>query len=143
MLRTLALAIIRLYQRLISPYKGFCCAYRFHTGRASCSQLGYRAIRRFGLWHGCFVLRARLERCGIAHRRYRPTRFRPLGQAGFCDCSCDLPCDLDASSACDLASNLPCDCAPDWSRKDDKKAEQSIHIPPQRMPKQLRNIQQI
>ncbi len=137
MLRTLALNAIRLYQRHISPNKGFCCAYRFHTGRASCSQLGYRAIRRFGVWNGSFVLRARLERCGIAHRRYRRAAFRPLGQAGFCDCSCDLPCDLNAGSACDLAANLPCDCSADWSRKNDKEAERYVHIPPNSMPRKL------
>ena len=133
MLRKLALAAIRIYQRHISPYKGYCCAYRYHTGRASCSQLGYRAIGRLGLWPGLIVLRRRLIRCGIAHRRYRQAKFRPLGQAGFCDC--DLPCDVDMGSACEFASNLPCDCAPDWSKKEDKDAEQYVHIPPQRMPK--------
>ena len=40
------------YQRYLSPYKGFCCAYRAHTGRASCSALGARVIRRHGLLAG-------------------------------------------------------------------------------------------
>jgi len=47
--RDLALLAITLYQRHLSPYKGFRCAYALHTGRASCSRLGYRAIRRHGL----------------------------------------------------------------------------------------------
>ncbi|WP_412478269.1 membrane protein insertion efficiency factor YidD [Azonexus sp. IMCC34839] len=138
MLRKLALAAIQFYQRHISPYKGFCCAYRFHTGRVSCSQLGYRAISRLGLWRGLIVLRRRLIRCGITHRRYQQAKFRPLDQAGFCDC--DLPCNVDAGSACELAANLPCDCGADWSRKNDKAAERYVHIPPNSMPRKLRII---
>ena len=34
-------ATIRFYQRRLSPHKGFCCAYRAHTGRRSCF---YRAV---------------------------------------------------------------------------------------------------
>jgi putative component of membrane protein insertase Oxa1/YidC/SpoIIIJ protein YidD len=50
--KTLLLTLIRLYQRHVSPRKGFACAYRVHTGCASCSHLGYRAIRRYGVWQG-------------------------------------------------------------------------------------------
>ena len=49
LLRALALRAIGLYQRHLSPRKGFACAYRARTGGASCSELGFRAIRRFGL----------------------------------------------------------------------------------------------
>ena len=38
-MRALALVAIGAYQRYVSPYKGFCCAYRAHTSRASCSAL--------------------------------------------------------------------------------------------------------
>lgn len=131
-MRKLALATIRCYQRHFSARKGFCCAYRHHTGRASCSELGYRVIRQLGLWRGLAALRKRLTRCAIAHRRY--TRHgRALGnQAGFCDCGCDLPCDLDAGSACDLANNLPCDCGLDFGSSREKRADEERrgHIPP-------------
>lgn len=124
-MKQLALAAIRLYQHHLSPRKGFCCAYRCHTGHASCSQLGYRSIRRFGLGRGLLLLRQRLVKCGIAHRRHalRPgAAFRQ--QAGFCDLSCDLPCDGDCS---------PCDLIGEWgsSRKNDQD-EPPIHIPPGR-----------
>jgi putative component of membrane protein insertase Oxa1/YidC/SpoIIIJ protein YidD len=126
----LALLTIRAYQRHVSPRKGFSCAYRFHTGCASCSNLGFRAIRRFGLWKGVPLLQLRLQRCGVAHRRFgaRPTR-RDL-QGGFCDI--DLPCgDLHcASSACDAASSCgsPCDCG-DWRRKSSED-DRYVYIPP-------------
>lgn len=99
MLRGLVLVAIRAYQRHVSPRKGFCCAYRMHTGRKGCSELGYRAIRRYGLLRGWLILRRRLWLCGVAYRRHvaQPQRSRFAGaQAGFCDIGgCDLPgCDL-------------------------------------------------
>lgn len=51
------------YQRYVSPYKGFCCAYRVHTGRASCSTLGRRVIRAHGLFGGLVLLSQRFRRC--------------------------------------------------------------------------------
>lgn len=130
-MKQLALAAIRFYQRHLSPRKGFCCAYRHYTGRASCSQLGYRAIRRLGLLHGLAALRIRLTRCGIAHRRYTRHGLTLGNQAGFCDCGCDLPCDLDVGNACNVAGNLPCDCGPDWGGKQKKEEQKrSVHIPP-------------
>lgn len=112
-MKALALFAIRLYQRHVSPRKGFRCAYRAHTGRASCSALGYRAIRRHGAWRGYALLRLRLDRCGALHRRHRPVAWAGA-QAGFCD----LPCDgLDAAgTACDVLSAADdCgSCAGDW-----------------------------
>jgi len=124
--KSLALAAIRFYQHFISPHKGFCCAYREHTGHGSCSALGYRAIRRFGVWRGIGVLRNRIEECGKVHRNHLGGIKMPRHQAGFCDLSCDLPFDLDcASAACDFFSefDLPCDCGGRASsaRKKDKK----------------------
>ncbi|QYF94493.1 membrane protein insertion efficiency factor YidD [Massilia sp. PAMC28688] len=105
MLTYLALAAIRLYQTVLSPYKGFRCAYAATTGCASCSTLGYRAIRRFGLFDGLIVLQWRFEECGKAYRRNRPRRPMALGhQRGDCDCGgCDA-IDLDCCS-CDLGWN--------------------------------------
>lgn len=125
-MKALALAAIRRYQRHLSPRKGYCCAYRHHTGRAGCSELGYRAIRRLGLWRGLLVLRIRLNRCGMVHRRYTRNRLALAGQAGFCDCGCDLPCDLDAGSACDPAGNLPCDCGLDWGKRDKQEDDKTV-----------------
>lgn len=127
MARRLLLALIRAYQRHLSPRKGFRCAYRAHTGRASCSELGRRAVRRHGVLRGWRLARARMHRCGVAHRRYGP--LHPRHQAGFCDC--DLPCDLgDLCAASDL-----CDC--DWPerKKKDKDQEQHVHIPPRATPR--------
>ncbi len=112
MIKFLALCLIRFYQRFISPYKGFSCAYRVHTGKASCSQLGYRAIRRHGLIGGVRVLRGRLACCSEAYHEHHQSSqsshaqtHRPAGslraQGGFVDCGgCDvIPCDFGGSGA--------------------------------------------
>jgi len=132
-MKKLSLSAIGFYQRHISPYKGFCCAYRVHTGCASCSTLGFRAIQRFGFWRGIQVLRQRLLKCGIAHRRYSAKPAVLQRQGGFCDLSCDLPCDFDFGGAArDVLSSCgpPSDCG-DWGRSEkQQKEEKWVHIPP-------------
>ncbi len=150
-LRSAALLAIRGYQRFISPHKGFVCAYRVHTGRCGCSQLGYRAIRRFGLGKGWWVLRQRTALCGVVHRRHTPVRPRPPArERGDCDLPCDLPgdapCDLDLSGGrgriglCDACSC--CDAGScDWPSRQDRadrkdrrrngrQEERQVYIPP-------------
>jgi len=111
-MRDAALAAIGIYQRYISPHKGFCCAYRAHTGRAGCSALGARAIRRWGVRRGVAVLKLRLKRCGEAHRRCAGNRPRlaAAGQRGDCDLGF-VPDDggcCDATDACDCSGcDLP------------------------------------
>lgn len=101
---------IALYQRHVSPHKGFSCAIRVHTGACSCSRFGQRAIARHGAWRGLGLLRGRLARCGEVHASHHAGG---RGQRGVIDCDlschspCDLPCDL---SPCDALDCLPCDC---------------------------------
>ena len=94
----MTLAAIRGYQRYLSPRKGFSCAYRCATGRASCSGHGYRVIERCGLWTGLALLRRRLRRCGEVYRSRVVVRH-PLLHHQRGDC---LPCDCDAGCLPDL-----------------------------------------
>jgi putative component of membrane protein insertase Oxa1/YidC/SpoIIIJ protein YidD len=125
----LLLLVIRIYQRYLSPHKGFCCAYRAYTAHASCSTLGYRAIRRYGGLVGVAILRKRLALCGVVQRRHQPVH-RPVfpRQRGDCDIGCDLPCDSPSEwlDACNCGS---CDW-PERKRKRRKKDEDQIYIPP-------------
>lgn len=154
-MRALVLMAIRGYQRYLSPHKGFCCAYRAHTGRCSCSALGYRAVRRYGTLNGIAVLRRRMYLCGVAHRRYAPSQplgtYRPArpprAQRG--DCACDLPCDFGGGGSgggCDLPDIFrPDTCNTcngcngcDWPSRDDRykkkdrKEERHVYVPPRR-----------
>lgn len=111
-MKAIALFAIKAYQRYISPRKGFCCAYRVHTGYRSCSVLGYRAIRRYGVASGIAVLQKRFKRCSAAHQQHQISnhspRLRHRNQSGFCDVPCDCP-SIDIPS-CDCPSfDMPCD----------------------------------
>ena len=136
-MRRLAISLIQAYKRFVSPYKGFGCAYRLHCGRASCSSLGIRAIRRYGVWKGLGVLSERTSRCGVAYQRYGSKVFRPhLSQRGDCDLGCDGIGDCDFPSGksllrgCDIASC--CDCGNcDWRRDRKRKdREGAVYLPP-------------
>ncbi|PHV01407.1 membrane protein insertion efficiency factor YidD [Iodobacter sp. BJB302] len=92
-MRYILLLFIRFYKKYISPYKGFCCAYHFHTGRASCSTLGFRGIRRHGAWAGIVILRQRMIRCGQIYHLHTPLQRRPaIAQRGDCDFTDALDC---------------------------------------------------
>ncbi|MGM9482723.1 membrane protein insertion efficiency factor YidD [Roseateles sp. NT4] len=128
MLREPALAAIGIYQRYVSPYKGFCCAYRAHTGGPSCSALGTRVIRRHGLLAGTVLLRRRLRRCGEVYRHFHPTGPRPLAaQRGDCDASCDGPGDGCDGWDCDVCDGCDACDWPDRKRKDKPTASRRRH----------------
>lgn len=66
MLQAGSLALIGAYQRYVSAHKGYCCAYRAHTGGRSCSHYAQRAIARAGFWPGLILFRRRLRACAGA-----------------------------------------------------------------------------
>jgi putative component of membrane protein insertase Oxa1/YidC/SpoIIIJ protein YidD len=148
-MRELALWAISAYQRYVSPYKGFRCAYGYHTGCASCSHLGYRAVRMHGIRRGLQLLRERLARCAEAHARYgrrdtKPAVRGPMSrQRGYCDiiaclpvdAGCVVPCEAascpamgDVSSAC-VTCPTPCDCATWWRGN---RSVEEPYVPPRR-----------
>lgn len=139
-MRRFALAVIRIYQRYVSPYKGFRCAYSMHTGSPSCSALGYRAVRRHGVIGGLSLLRERTYRCGVVHRRYSDRPRRPFkSQRGDCDLGCDAPgdCGFDQPSGRSLSRFFDfvscCDCGGcDWPDRKRKKSndEKYMYVPP-------------
>jgi putative component of membrane protein insertase Oxa1/YidC/SpoIIIJ protein YidD len=129
-MKTLALAAIRLYQRHLSPRKGYACAWRVHRHGESCSAYGYRVIERHGLRLGMALLKRRMAACADVCRRHRgaadrrhATALQPgsqLGrQAGFCDApGCDVPnCESPGCEAtpCEMVDTSDAFCALDLS----------------------------
>ncbi len=91
------LLAITAYQRYISPYKGFHCAFHAHTGRDTCSGYGYRVFARYGTLRGWRLLRRRFTACSAQAALHR-TRSGQINagsishQGGFIDCGgCDSP----------------------------------------------------
>ena len=137
-MRKLGLFAIRSYQKWLSPLKGYSCAYRVATGRASCSHLGYRAIELYGIVSGIKILKSRTELCGIAARRTRRIMFQY--QTGECDPGCSPDCDMFSGASCDLSNNqnLNCldgllqGCNPGCGSSERKTPEEEakVYIPP-------------
>lgn len=139
-MRRLVLATISAYQRYISPYKGFGCAYRVHTGRQSCSVLGFRVVRRYGVIAGLALLQRRMYLCGVAHRRFSPIHTRPhRAQRGDCDVVGHLPCDFncdtsDGKLCSSMADFAHCCDGCDWPDRKRKRKDQEpyVYIPPKK-----------
>lgn len=61
--RQVAIWSINGYQRYISPYKGFRCAYAQVYGGRSCSVYGKAVIQQYGLRQGLKLLNHRFQVC--------------------------------------------------------------------------------
>lgn len=129
-MKSLILFAIKSYKKHISPYTGYSCSYRIHTGHASCSSLGYRAVKLYGVCGGLKVIRQRLIKCGVVHRRYSGFSSLPQKQSGYCDIPCDLDCH-DSSCLGDILSGCnPCDIYDLFTSKKNRDDEDKIYIPP-------------
>lgn len=110
------------YQRYISPYKGFCCAYRAHTGKRSCSAYGRAVVQKLGLWALIAALPKQFERCSTAYQnlttnlaarslaKTQAQGARNKKDSKACDAadaSCDVV-DIASNASCDA---VPCDCS--------------------------------
>ncbi|GGB91104.1 hypothetical protein GCM10011352_16430 [Marinobacterium zhoushanense] len=119
-MRRVAVGLINLYQRYISPYKGFRCAHAaLHKGD-SCSAAIKKIIEAEGLCRGFGHIRQRLNSCKQAYLQLveegeKEKRKRKDKEKGrWYDC-------CDPSAACDVAHcfparrcvlpDLPCDCS--------------------------------
>jgi putative component of membrane protein insertase Oxa1/YidC/SpoIIIJ protein YidD len=118
MLDVSAVYAINFYQRHLSPYKGFQCAYRVHTGRCSCSEYAKRIVRKRGVGALFVALPRQFARCRSAYTtllatqatQTREQRRRSKKREDKTDC-----CPLDGCSACDVpfeCPDLPCDIGP-------------------------------
>ena len=54
---------IELYQRHVSPRKGFCCAHNYLHRRGSCSQFAKRVVLRHGVVRFLSLMRLRFSAC--------------------------------------------------------------------------------
>ncbi|MES2282948.1 MAG: membrane protein insertion efficiency factor YidD [Pseudomonadota bacterium] len=104
-LQTASLFFIDVYQRYISPHKGFCCAHRMHTGRISCSEFGRRAISRSGFLDGLLLLSRRFNACALSAKALgeNPDKSQESGDAcplwskeggKYCAAGCGSCCSL-------------------------------------------------
>jgi len=62
----LAIMTLVIYQRHLSPHKGFCCAHRVRHGGLSCSEYARQTILDLGWRRSLAAVRVRLRACRVA-----------------------------------------------------------------------------
>lgn len=101
--KTVIAFMISLYQKYISPRKGFRCAHASYHGGLSCSQAVKAIINKHGVWSGLFYSGQRFRDCRRAAIYLRSEReMKKKEEPGGCQEACDLGLD-----ACDCASAIP------------------------------------
>ena len=68
-LKLLLLFLINIYQRWVSPNKGFTCAHRAYFGRSTCSAYGKRAVYKYGALTGVTLIFRRFKSCSVALKK--------------------------------------------------------------------------
>ncbi|WP_179038528.1 membrane protein insertion efficiency factor YidD [Limnobaculum xujianqingii] len=68
--RQIATGMIKFYQQRISPHKGFCCAYRYMTGKDSCSGYALKVVQRCGVLALFSAMPRQFMRCRQANLQY-------------------------------------------------------------------------
>ena len=114
---------IRLYQKRISPHKGYHCAYSLTHGGPGCSGAVLSILEENGLFSGWRLIKQRFQSCDSAakerqerkERDERKKRERKSGndQSGPCSIpnsinACDVG-DCIPSRKCDGPCDGPCD----------------------------------
>ncbi|QKQ74206.1 membrane protein insertion efficiency factor YidD [Nostoc sp. TCL240-02] len=66
-LRLVAIAIISVYQRHLSPRKGYSCAHRILHGGDSCSEYVKNVLADKSLFESTLIARQRFRECNIAY----------------------------------------------------------------------------
>lgn len=106
---------IDLYQRHLSPHKGFSCAYRRLYGGELCSAYGKCLVIEAGLWQAMISLRRQFRECRSAQwvlraardkgdNVTRPGKRRRRNEASDCsgtDFCAGLACDMGCAALFD------------------------------------------
>jgi putative component of membrane protein insertase Oxa1/YidC/SpoIIIJ protein YidD len=83
----LVVHLIIFYQKIISPFKGFSCAYRYQQGGSSCSEFVKQIVQQKGFVSGFSDIRARFHDCKLAAIEIHNSNRRK--EAGVLDCGLD------------------------------------------------------
>ena len=100
-MRYLFAALITVYQRWLSPLKGFDCAYRIRHQSESCSHAVRALILKHGFIKALPLIRSRFSQCRKAYNDLKSGYLVPEKADLPCDLSCDAPVDC-----CNSASEL-------------------------------------
>lgn len=104
MISSAAVGSINIYQRYVSPYKGFRCAHRVQNCGLSCSEYAKQSIISAGILAAFPLIFRRFKECREAYEAYLILRQQELSgqekektsplpkQGDTCVNICTLPC---------------------------------------------------
>lgn len=90
MVSFISIQLINFYQKFISPYKGFCCAYRVDTGGASCSQYTKMVIKQHGLYKAFPLIKAQFKACESSVKKLEKKMYKRSNDS--CSDTCFYRC---------------------------------------------------
>jgi putative component of membrane protein insertase Oxa1/YidC/SpoIIIJ protein YidD len=73
-MRQVVIQSIGIYQRHLSPLKGYCCAHNYLHRNGSCSQFAMRAVTKYGVVKMLGLLRLRFKACALAYQHIQEAR---------------------------------------------------------------------
>ena len=86
---------IDLYQKYLSPYKGYCCAYKVYHDDVSCSQFTKNCIKELGFFQAIFIIKKRFQDCKISAEKIKEEKTECCKSEDFkkfdnrLGCACD------------------------------------------------------
>jgi len=63
--------LINLYQKYLSPHKGYCCAYKVYHNDISCSEFTKNSIKNLGLFQATSSIKQRFQDCKISEKNMK------------------------------------------------------------------------
>ena len=119
-----ALFLIKLYQKYISPGKGYCCAYGSLYKNGSCSERVSSIIQENGVISGWSQIKQQFEMCSEAYEVIKKNNKKkekkkkdendlcsPLDACEVLNCI-PVPNRFCRGKSTDGDCDLPCDCSP-------------------------------
>jgi len=107
-MRLLSIFLISVYQRFISPYKGFNCAHHVLHGEQTCSNAVKTLISENGFLSALPLIHGRFAECREAFNTIIDQRVADHRA----DLACDFPCDISFGScggeSVETVSPCPC-----------------------------------
>ncbi len=119
----LLLFLIRLYQKYLSPKKGYCCAYGSLHNSGSCSERVYNIIKNNGVINGWADIKHQFKMCSEAYEIIKEKNNKKVKKKknendwcspiDICDVISYIPIPkrFCKGSAIDGGCDLPCDCS--------------------------------
>lgn len=103
MLRFLSIGGIKLYQKFISPRKGFGCAYRIKHGGTGCSGAIIKIIEENSVFEWRKLIRERFDNCTKAAQELKKEKNKKCKKCkNIGGDACDFGCDVfDGCDGCD------------------------------------------